>query len=83
MSFAVSIPQQLLSTEVTAIEGDLKPGVKLSIRFHFIPEVKSWLETHLETIPTICMKRFDFEPPDYYIIVPTQEIKTQFEITWY
>lgn len=83
MSFAVSIPRDLLSSEVTAKEETSDLGIKLTIRFHFLPEVQQWFEERLETLPTIYMERFDFEPPDYYIRVPSQELKTQFEITWY
>ena len=82
MSYVVSIPLHLLSPEVTATENNQQQEVKLIINFHFLPEVKSWLESHIDPVPTIYINRHDFEPPDYYIKVPTQELKTQFELTW-
>lgn len=83
MLYKVNVPKDLISSKVTVKEDPIDCGINLSIRYYFVSELKLWLQEHLDTMPTICINRHDFDPPEYYIRVPSQEIKTQFEITWY
>lgn len=84
MTCKLIIPSDLISSTVSSnidIENDY--AVTLQVKFSFIEDVEQWFIDHIGKSPFIMLNRNDFEPPEYWVKLPSQDLADAFKLAWY
>jgi hypothetical protein len=84
MSCKLIIPSNLISSTVSSnVDADNNYAVTLQVKFSFIEDVEQWFIDHIGKSPFIMLNRRDFEPSEYWIKLPDQEIVDAFKLAWF
>lgn len=82
-SYKVSIPYELTDRSIKYnVDQNNDYRVTLDYKVFYKPDLADWFVKYIGYRPTIMMSYSDFEQPGLWAEVPSQEIKTAFEVTW-